>query len=653
VKSNGDPKTMADFEKVYKINFDTNRAKKALDALDIAVERLDKASVKAEKAISSIAKPSNIAKWKSFGKTAQRSLDKIGDSATRLAKGLAKGLAISFGVAAGAATLLVREFSKIQDAEAAFTPLLGGAERAAEMVKKLNDTAATTPFQFQNLADSAKLLLPVMNGDIENTVRTLRMLGDTAGGNAQKFESITRGFTKAMLKGKADMESLNMIAEAGVPIFTELAASMGQKVGKQFFKDISAGKVSVEDISSAFRRMTSEGGIFFGGMEIASRTLSGRWSTLKDNISLTAASLGKSLAPTVERLLTSATKLTQRVRDWVDANKDLINTKIDSFIKVVGETIDEIVDAFRAWKGERDIVDIIGAGFRAIGNALVFIMRNWSVITKLTIAVGVLIGVIKALSVALTVVNALAALSPIGLIVLAVIAAIAAFTALIYWAEEVVAFFENLPKPIQFVIATLLPFIALIYLIAKAASIVKANWEPIVKWFEDIFADLPDLWGLAMGSIEEAFWRVIKALSDGFNYISRHVTSVINPIIEFFGSSPINFEIDTSSFESDIARLRGKNIEYSASLSNRDAVQHTESNISKYGQQDKPGYTDEWSLQSIPKQNTEVKFGDTNINIKTGSGDPRKIAEEVTKSLDRSFGTKFKQAASSIGASER
>ena len=61
-----------------------------------------------------------------------------------------------------------------------------------------------------------------MIDDIENTIKTLRMLGDTAGGNAQKLDTITRGFTKSMLKGKVDLESLNMIAESGVPIFSEL-----------------------------------------------------------------------------------------------------------------------------------------------------------------------------------------------------------------------------------------------------------------------------------------------------------------------------------------------------------------------------------------------------------------------------------------------
>ena len=138
---------------------------------------------------------------------------------------------------------IFNEARKLEDAEAAFTPLMGGAARAKELVQALNIAAAETPFEFDAIRKATTTLLPVMNGDIQKTVDTFKMLGDTAGGNAEKLDSITRGFSKAMLKGKVDMESLNMIAEAGVPIFTEMAQSMGY--GKEnmtaFFKQISTG----------------------------------------------------------------------------------------------------------------------------------------------------------------------------------------------------------------------------------------------------------------------------------------------------------------------------------------------------------------------------------------------------------------------------
>lgn len=265
-------------------------------------------------------------------------IDKVtSNMAGKLTRGLKKGF---FAAAAGAGVLAAgvgwvsKQFSKVEDAEAAFTPLLKGASKAREMVNQLNQTAATTPFQFENLAGVAQQLLPIMNQDIGKTIEFTRMLGDTAGGNAKKMDSITRGFVKSMLKGRVDMESLNMISEAGVPIFQELGVTVG-KSGEELFSAMRKGKVSTDDLVNTFKRMTSEGGIYFEGMEIASRTLSGKISTLKDVVSLTAAEVGKVLAPFLKATADELIKLAQKGMDWVKANKELIKTKVTEFIKKI------------------------------------------------------------------------------------------------------------------------------------------------------------------------------------------------------------------------------------------------------------------------------------------------------------------------------
>ena len=73
---------------------------------------------------------------------------------------------------------------------------------------------------------------------------------------------------------------------------TELADSMGTKVNAAFFKMISAGKVGNKDVIKSFEKMTNKACVIFKGMDIAITTTSGMFSTLKDNISLTAAEIG-------------------------------------------------------------------------------------------------------------------------------------------------------------------------------------------------------------------------------------------------------------------------------------------------------------------------------------------------------------------------
>ena len=115
-----------------------------------------------------------------FTRGAERNFRSMNRVINKTAKGLygagkaaAKFALVGVGAVTTSVGLLIREFSKIEDAEAAFTPLLGGAKKAKELVQALNDTAASTPFQFETLASSANQLSPVMNGNIEKTINLI------------------------------------------------------------------------------------------------------------------------------------------------------------------------------------------------------------------------------------------------------------------------------------------------------------------------------------------------------------------------------------------------------------------------------------------------------------------------------------------------
>jgi tape measure domain-containing protein len=284
-----------------------------------------------------------------------------------------RAIVITATAGAGAVALLARSFSRIEDSEAAFTPLLGSVERAKELVKQLNDTAATTPFRFQNLADAAQLLLPSMGGNIEETINRVRMLGDTAQGNAQKLESITRGYNKSILKMKVDMESLNMIMEGGgVPILQALGEVVG-KTGTALTKSISAGKVSAADLTEAFRHMTREGGIYYKGMEIASRTLTGRLSTLMDNVTILNAELGSALAPELKRVTLYLTGLIQQAKEWAVANKSVIEAGFIDFVRDLTSAFKLLLSIGSFLRSFIDTLGGLGNTLKLIGIALVSI----------------------------------------------------------------------------------------------------------------------------------------------------------------------------------------------------------------------------------------------------------------------------------------
>ena len=239
------------------------------------------------------------------------------------------GIALGITAITTASWGFIKSASQIEDAVAGFTPLLKSAEKAEQLVKMLNETASTTPFVFKDISDTATRLLPTMNGDLEKTVETFRMLGDTAGGNSQKLATITNGFTKAMMKGKVDLESLNMIAEAGVPIISEMATMLNVST-QELYSMISAGEITSDQLTETFQTMTSEGGIFFNGMEIASKTFSGLVSTLKDNIGLWASAMGNELLDSVKDTVTGLIEMVKSM-ETLTAFTDPLNKIIQSF----------------------------------------------------------------------------------------------------------------------------------------------------------------------------------------------------------------------------------------------------------------------------------------------------------------------------------
>ncbi len=270
----------------------------------------------------------------------------------------------------------------VEDATATFTPILRGSAKAEELVDKLNKTAASTPFQFAAIASTAKQLLPVMDEDIEETVRTFRMLGDTAGGNAQTLQSVTRGFTKALLKGKVDMESLNMISEAGVPIQKHLATEMGVTT-TEIYELSRQGKITTQHLKDTFKTMTSEGGQYHNAMQIASKTLSGMQSTLADNITLLRAKIGKALLPTIKEYTGQAIKLASAAADWADRNQEIIKSKLEAFIQGVAAGFKVLVSFLKFfWEYKSVIMLIVGAfiAYKTIMSTIVVISKTWAVV---------------------------------------------------------------------------------------------------------------------------------------------------------------------------------------------------------------------------------------------------------------------------------
>lgn len=221
--------------------------------------------------------------------------------------------------------MAVKTSAQFEDFRTQFEVMTGSIKEAEIIIKRLEKNAASTPFSMESLTEGTKKLMAFGIGS-ESAIDSLMRLGDIAGGNEQKLGTLTLAFGKMSAKGKADLESLNMMIEAGVPILDVLADRYG--VAKdELFKMITAGKVSFEEINNSVVSMTSQGGRYFGMMAKQAETLNGLSSTLKDNFKL----LGKDMFENSIPYIKSTQKFLIGFIDSIRSNN--IGSIFDTFSK--------------------------------------------------------------------------------------------------------------------------------------------------------------------------------------------------------------------------------------------------------------------------------------------------------------------------------
>ena len=187
----------------------------------------------------------------------------------------------------GLSGLALRASGFVERLTTGFESMLGSSEAARRMVERLSDFAARTPFGLKDLGNATKQLLAFGVAE-EDTIGTLKLLGDIAAGANVPLGDLAQVYGKTLSKGKAQTEELNQLSERGVPILqalVDLAAKHGNIISKEDVYDAAQkGTITFRTLMDALRLLTEQGGIFENQMEKQSQTLFGLSSTLKDNV---------------------------------------------------------------------------------------------------------------------------------------------------------------------------------------------------------------------------------------------------------------------------------------------------------------------------------------------------------------------------------
>ena len=245
----------------------------------------------------------------------QRQIRQTSDNIMDMGKSISMGVTLPI-VGLGAAA--VKAAADLETMETQFISLTGGAEQAGAMVDQLNQFAAATPFQIEEIAGAARQLLAA-GTDISQVNEQLGFLGDIAATSGSSIEDITAIFAKVQAKGKVELENLNQLAERGIPIFTALSEATGLPASA-----LGAGAVSVEQFNAVLKSFTEEGGFAAGAMERLSQTAAGKFSTALDNLKQAGASIGELLLPMVTKAIDKVTEMAASFQQLDDRTKKII-----------------------------------------------------------------------------------------------------------------------------------------------------------------------------------------------------------------------------------------------------------------------------------------------------------------------------------------
>jgi len=323
-------------------------------------------------------------------------LGKIG-----LAAGAAATALLTAGVTWGANLAIEAEKAQIS-----FEVMLGSADKAKKMVEDMRQFAASTPLETRDIQAAGKTLLQFGVAG-QNVMPILRMIGDATGGDTMRFQQMSLAFGQMAASGRLMGQDLLQMINAG---FNPLQA-ISQKTGKSMEvlkKEMEQGRISTKMVVEAFQTATSAGGQFDGMMSKQSETLSGLWSTLKDNLGMSMMQISQTLIEgfNVKGLLKEAIAFfgafsdnyaanVQALTDWIKIQwagvADWINEKFGGVAEGAGEVWSYITDLIGAWATKT--FGLFTNFSTNVSTLWTWLGENWqSVLADMVNLVGVVVG---------------------------------------------------------------------------------------------------------------------------------------------------------------------------------------------------------------------------------------------------------------------
>lgn len=227
--------------------------------------------------------------------------------------------AMAVGVGAAAIAWPLKLADNLQQAQIAFTTMLGSARKAQQFMTQVQNFAIATPFSTADIVKNAQFMM-ALGFSAQQVIPTLTAVGDAAsamGGSADTIQRILLALGQMQAHGKVDAQDMLQLTSANIPAWQILADKMHLSVA-QVQKLAQAGKM---DAAPAVQAIIAGMEKLYGGQmqKNANATFSGLMSQITDTFKIDVVTkwgqgLEHSILPALAKL-----------NDWLGRNQQTIN----------------------------------------------------------------------------------------------------------------------------------------------------------------------------------------------------------------------------------------------------------------------------------------------------------------------------------------
>ena len=190
--------------------------------------------------------------------------------------------------------------TQFENAHVSMTILLRDQEKATALMSDLQDFAAVTPFSNADADKEAQRLL-AYGFEAENVLSVMQDLADAsaATGDTDTFDRVAKALGQINTKGKLAVQEILQLTEAGIPTYQILQEELGltadqmANIGKQGISSSVAIRAILNGIEKRFG----------GAADALSHTMTGLWSTIKDDTVFFANDLFSSVSAGFREIL--------------------------------------------------------------------------------------------------------------------------------------------------------------------------------------------------------------------------------------------------------------------------------------------------------------------------------------------------------------